>query len=100
MIPYVKDIAFEYGRPDRVSPLIRRVIADNPGPFTFTGTGTYIVGAGEVAVIDPGPDLTSHLDALMAATGGERITRILTPHTHIDHTPLTAALARATGAIV
>ena len=57
MIPYVRDIKFEYGKVDQVSPLIRRVIANNPGPFTFTGTGTYIIGKGEgVAVIDPGPD--------------------------------------------
>ena len=55
MIPFVRQMAFEYGRADPVSPLIRRVIANNPGPFTFHGTGTYIVGRGEVAVIDPGP---------------------------------------------
>ena len=54
MIPYVRDIDVEYGRCDVVSPLIRRVTANNPGPFTFRGTGTYIVGHGEVAVIDPG----------------------------------------------
>lgn len=100
MIPYVRDIAFEYGRADQVSPLIRRVIANNPGPFTFTGTGTYIVGRGEVAVIDPGPDLPDHLEALLAATQGERVTHILATHTHVDHTPLTAALARETGAVV
>ena len=56
MIPFVRDIQFRYGEPDQVSPLIRRVIADNPGPFTFTGTGTYIVGRGEVAVIERVPD--------------------------------------------
>jgi glyoxylase-like metal-dependent hydrolase (beta-lactamase superfamily II) len=100
MIVYVRDIDVEYGRSDTVSPLIRRVIADNPGPFTFTGTGTYIVGHGEVAVIDPGPDLPAHLDALLAATKGERVSHILTTHTHADHTPLTPALAQATGAVV
>ncbi|HUZ12339.1 MAG TPA: MBL fold metallo-hydrolase, partial [Caulobacteraceae bacterium] len=73
MIPFVRDIAFEYGRVDRVSQSIRRVIARNPGPFTFTGTGTYIVGEGEgVAVIDPGPDQPEHLQAILAAVGGER----------------------------
>ena len=63
MIPYVRDLQVEYGRVDPVSPLIRRVIAENPGPFTYLGTGTYIVGRGEVAVIDPGPELPAHLDA-------------------------------------
>ena len=72
MIPYVREIQFEYGACDQVSPLIRRVVANNPGPFTYLGTGTYIIGKGEVAVIDPGPDLPEHLDALMAALEGEK----------------------------
>jgi glyoxylase-like metal-dependent hydrolase (beta-lactamase superfamily II) len=76
------------------------VIAPNPGPFTFTGTGTYIVGRGEVAVVDPGPDLSEHLEALLQATSGERISAILITHTHLDHSPLTPALAAATGARV
>jgi glyoxylase-like metal-dependent hydrolase (beta-lactamase superfamily II) len=97
MIPYVREIDFEYGRVDQVSPLIRRVIADNPGPFTFTGTGTYIVGRGEVAVIDPGPDLPAHLDALLAATAGETVAAILITHHHADHSPLAAALKARTG---
>ena len=98
MIPFVRQMAFEYGRCDPVSPLIRRVIANNPGPFTFHGTGTYIVGAGEVAVIDPGPMIAEHLDALMAATAGERIAAILVTHDHADHAPLAAGLAALTGA--
>ena len=93
MIPYVREIAFEYGRVDQVSPLIRRVIANNPGPFTYTGTGTYIVGQGEVAVIDPGPDMADHLAALLAATTGERISHILVTHHHADHSPLSRPLA-------
>ena len=84
MIPYVREMTFEYGRSDAVSPLIRRVVADNPGPFTFLGTGTYIVGHGEVAVIDPGPDIDAHLEAILAATAGERISHILVTHHHID----------------
>ena len=100
MIPFVRQMDFSYGEADQVSPLIRRVIADNPGPFTFTGTGTYLVGAGEVAVIDPGPDDPAHLEALMRAIEGERVTAILTTHTHQDHSPLAAALAEATGAKV
>ena len=100
MIPFVRDMDFAYGRPDQVSPLIRRVIADNPGPFTFTGTGTYLVGRGEVAVIDPGPALPAHLEAILEAVRGERVTTILVTHTHLDHSPLSAALARETGAVV
>jgi len=98
MIPYVRDIQFEYGRTDQVSPLIRRVIANNPGPFTFTGTGTYIVGRGEVAVIDPGPDMPEHLDAILAAIEGERVGAIVVTHHHIDHSPLAGPLKAATGA--
>ena len=98
MIPYVRTFPFEYGRADQVSPLIRRVVAHNPGPFTFTGTGTYIVGRGEVAVIDPGPDLPEHLEAILAATDGEKIAAILVTHNHADHSPLAQPLARATGA--
>ena len=100
MIPFVREFEFQYGLPDQVSPLIRRVVARNPGPFTFTGTGVYIVGRGEVAVIDPGPALEAHLAALLAATAGERITHILTTHTHADHAPLAGPLAARTGAIV
>jgi len=76
------------------------VIARNPGPFTFTGTGTYIVGSGEVAVIDPGPDLPEHLQALERALAGERVAVILVTHTHLDHSPLAGPLARLTGAPV
>lgn len=98
MIPYVRDIQFEYGRCDQVSPLIRRVICNNPGPFTFTGTGTYIVGHGEVAVIDPGPDQPEHLEAILAAVAGERVTHILITHHHSDHSPLAGPLKERTGA--
>ena len=98
MIPYVRDIKFEYGRSDQVSPLIRRVIAENPGPFTFTGTGTYIVGRGEVAVIDPGPDMPEHLAAILAAIEGETVSAIVVTHHHIDHSPLAGPLKAATGA--
>ncbi len=100
MIPYVREMAFEYGRADQVTPLIRRVIASNPGPFTYLGTGTYIVGSGTVAVIDPGPALGAHLDALLAALAGERVSHILITHTHMDHSPLAHPLAKLTGAKV
>src|SRR5688572_22583899 len=100
MIPFVREIEFEYGRCDQVSPLIRRVIADNPGPFTYTGTGTYIVGRGVVTVIDPGPDLDGHLQALLEALDGEVVSHILVTHHHSDHSPLARPLAKATGATV
>jgi glyoxylase-like metal-dependent hydrolase (beta-lactamase superfamily II) len=100
MIPFVRDIKFEYGQVDQVSPLIRRVIANNPGPFTYTGTGTYIVGQGEVAVIDPGPDMDDHLEAILAAVAGEIVTHIFVTHNHMDHSPLAHPLAKATGATV
>lgn len=97
-VPFVRDFDFEYGRADAVSPLIRRVIADNPGPFTFTGTGTYIVGHGQVAVIDPGPDSPDHLAAILKAVEGETVVAILVTHNHADHSPLATPLARITGA--
>jgi glyoxylase-like metal-dependent hydrolase (beta-lactamase superfamily II) len=83
-----------------VSPLIRRVVAPNPGAFTFHGTGTYIVGHGKVAVIDPGPMIGHHLDALTAALDGETVTHILVTHTHIDHSPLARPLQGRTGAAI
>ncbi len=83
---------------EQVHPLVRRVLAANPSPFTFTGTQTYLVGIGEVAVIDPGPDLPDHVAAILAATQGETIDAILCTHTHRDHSPASRALAAATGA--
>ena len=100
MIPYVREASVEYGVAQACSPMIRRVMAKNPGPFTYLGTGTYIVGRGQVAVIDPGPDLPEHLDAILAATAGETISHILVTHHHSDHSPLAAALKAATGAPV
>lgn len=97
-IPYRRDFAFEYGRLEPVAPGIRRIVARNPGPFTFKGTGTYVVGEGEVAVIDPGPDLPEHVAALLAGLDGERITHILVTHTHRDHSPAARAVKEATGA--
>jgi glyoxylase-like metal-dependent hydrolase (beta-lactamase superfamily II) len=89
-----------YGMAEQLTPLIRRVLADNPSPFTHTGTGAFIVGAGEVAVIDPGPELDSHFEALKRALDGERVSHILITHTHSDHWPLSARLSRLTGAPV
>jgi len=100
MIPYVRKIDFEYGQSRRVSTLIRRVIANNPGPFTYTGTGTYIVGQRQVAVIDPGPRDPAHLEAILAAVEGEQVTHILVTHHHLDHSPLAMRLKERTGAVI
>jgi glyoxylase-like metal-dependent hydrolase (beta-lactamase superfamily II) len=97
-IPYRRDFAFEYGRLEPVAPGVRRIVARNPGPFTYRGTGTYVVGEGEVAVIDPGPDLDEHIGALLASLAGEQVTHILVTHTHRDHSPAAKALKEATGA--
>src|SRR5579863_1541651 len=97
-IPYRRDFAFEYGKLEPVAPGVRRIIAHNPGPFTFRGTGTYVVGEGEVAVIDPGPDLAEHVAALLASLAAERVSHILVTHTHRDHSPAAKPLQAATGA--
>ena len=86
------------GKVERVQPGVRRLLAANPSPFTYSGTQTYLVGEGEVAVIDPGPDLPDHVEAILAATAGERVTAILCTHTHRDHSPASRPLAEATGA--
>lgn len=80
------------------SPLVRCLLAPNPGPFTFEGTCTYLVGTGEIAVIDPGPDNETHLQALLQALGGSVVSAILVSHTHLDHSPLAAKLSSITGA--
>lgn len=79
--------AAPYGAAEALSPLVRRVLARNPSPFTFTGTGTYIVGHGTVAIIDPGPADPEHLDAVAAAVAGETVSHFLITHTHMDHSP-------------
>jgi glyoxylase-like metal-dependent hydrolase (beta-lactamase superfamily II) len=88
------------GVPSALSPLVRRIVAPNPGPFTGPGTNTYLVGIDEVAVIDPGPDDASHIDAIIGASMRERIRWVLLTHTHPDHTPGTTRLVKATGAEV
>ena len=78
-----QDVA--YGVAQEVAPGVRRIVANNPGPYTFLGTNSYVVGSGEVAVIDPGPAEPSHLEAIAAAIKGERLTHILITHSHRDH---------------
>ena len=99
----VPDLSKEpYAVAEQVSPLIRRVLAHNPSPFSYTGTQTYIVGSDDVAVIDPGPlgDDPAHVEALIRILDGERIVAIMCTHTHRDHSPAAAPLAAATGAPV
>jgi hydroxyacylglutathione hydrolase len=94
------DLAFEpaYGRAVAVAPGIERITAPNPGPFTFHGTNSYIVGTSSVAVIDPGPENEAHWQALTAALAGRRVTHIFVTHTHRDHSPLARRLKAETGA--
>lgn len=83
-----------------MSPLVRRVLARNPSPFTYTGTGTYIVGRGTVAIVDPGPDDAEHIAALLETVVGETVSHIVVTHTHRDHSPAAPAVKAATGAQV
>ncbi len=94
------DLAFDApaGRMIRVSPLVRRIVAPNPGPFTFTGTCAYIVGAGDVAIIDPGPEIPDHVQALLDGLKGEKVAAVFVTHTHRDHSPAARLLQQATGA--
>jgi len=94
------DTRFEaaHGEAVPVAPLVVRVTAPNPSPFTFHGTNSYIIGTDTVAVLDPGPDDEQHLAALLAAIGPRPVSHILVSHTHRDHSPLAARLAAATGA--
>jgi len=89
---------YPYGKAVDISDSLRCVVASNPSPFTFTGTNTFIIGRGSVAILDPGPDDDAHLDALLHATKGETISHILISHTHKDHVALTQKLEEKTGA--
>src|SRR5689334_1054976 len=88
----------EAGRVEEIAPGLRRLVAPNPGPFTQSGTCSYIVGRGAVAIVDPGPDHEQHRGRLIDATAGERVAAILVTHTHMDHSPGAAALKAMTGA--
>jgi len=88
------------GRAEEVVPGVRRILADNGGPFTFKGTLTYIIGKGKVAIVDPGPDDPAHIQAVLDAVRGETVTHIFVTHTHRDHSPAVPAIKAATGATV
>jgi glyoxylase-like metal-dependent hydrolase (beta-lactamase superfamily II) len=87
-----------YAKLERLEPGIARVLAHNPSAFTYYGTQTYLIGSEEVAVVDPGPDLPEHVDALEQALGGRRVAAIMCTHTHRDHSPASRPLAERTGA--
>ncbi len=87
-----------YAKPEQVEPGIARVLAHNPSAFTYYGTQTYLVGTNELAVIDPGPDLPEHVEALEKAIGGRPVAAIMCTHTHRDHSPASRPLAERTGA--
>jgi glyoxylase-like metal-dependent hydrolase (beta-lactamase superfamily II) len=99
MVSFVREMAFAYGEPDQLSPLVRRVVSRNPGPFTFHGTGVYLVGGADgLAVIDPGPDMPGQMDMLLSAIGPAKVAAILVTHGHLDHSPMARPLASVTGA--
>jgi glyoxylase-like metal-dependent hydrolase (beta-lactamase superfamily II) len=99
-IPFDKKLDLAPGRVDEVAPGVRRILVDNPGPFTFTGTLSYIIGRGKVAILDPGPDDARHVGALLDAVRAETVTHIFVTHTHRDHSPAVPAIKVATGAKV
>jgi L-ascorbate metabolism protein UlaG (beta-lactamase superfamily) len=95
-VPPLDDV--RYGTCQQLSPLVQRVIANNPSKFTYRGTGTYIIGRNDVAVIDPGPDNADHKRALEEALKGRRVVGIVVTHCHADHVPLAGWLRDVTGA--
>src|SRR3954470_23792512 len=99
-ISFNRDFPLKPGVPEEVRPGVRRVLCNNPSPFTFSGTVSYIIGKGQVAIVDPGPDNEEHAAALLNAVRGETVTHILVTHTHRDHSPNTARIKAATGATV
>ena len=99
-VPFNRNFPLPPGTVEEVRPGVRRLLCDNPSPFTFTGTVSYIVGRGKVAIIDPGPDNEAHAKALLDAVRGETVTHILVTHTHRDHSPNTPRIRHATGATV
>jgi glyoxylase-like metal-dependent hydrolase (beta-lactamase superfamily II) len=99
-VPFNKQFDLVPGVPEEVMPGVRRVLANNPSPFTFKGTVSYVVGRGNVAIIDPGPLDERHIAALLDAVRGETVTHVFVTHTHRDHSPAAARIKAATGAMV
>ncbi len=99
-IPFDTTFDLVPGQAKEVAPGVRTVVADNPGPFTYKGTVSYIIGRGKVAILDPGPDDDAHIGALLDAVRGETVTHIFVTHTHRDHSPAVPKVKAATGATV
>ena len=99
-IPFDKSFDLMPDTPKEVAPNVRAIVANNPGPFTFKGTMSYILGRGKVAIVDPGPDDDAHVAALLDAVRGETVTHIFVTHTHRDHSPAVPKIKAATGATV
>src|ERR1700740_644745 len=99
-IHYNKVFDLAPARPEEVSRGVRAVLANNPGPFTYKGTVSYIIGRGKVAILDPGPDDDAHVAALLDAVRAETVTHIFVTHTHRDHSPAVPKIKAATGAKV
>src|ERR1700730_4520078 len=99
-VPFDKSFDLEPGRVREVAPRVRAIVADNPSPFTFKGTMSYIIGRGKVAILDPGPEDDAHIAALLDAVRGETVTHIFVTHTHRDHSPAVPKVKAATGAKV
>lgn len=97
-IPFITDFDFRYGELEQVTPLIGRVVCHNPSPLTFYGTNTYLIGKSELMLIDPGPDLNVHLEAILKAIVNRKLTHILVTHSHWDHFKLVNKLQEKTGA--
>jgi glyoxylase-like metal-dependent hydrolase (beta-lactamase superfamily II) len=97
-IPFDKHFDLAPGKVEEVRPDVRRILCNNPGPFTFKGTVSYILGKGRVAIIDPGPLDDAHIAALLDAVRGETVTHLFVTHTHRDHSPAAARIKAATGA--
>jgi len=99
-IPFNKTFDLEPDTVIEIAPRVRAVVANNPGPFTFKGTMSYIIGRGKVAILDPGPDDDAHIEALLDAVRNETVTHIFVTHTHRDHSPAVPKIKAATGAKV
>lgn len=98
-LTFERSFEFAYGEPREVAPGVTRIVAANPGPYTFKGTNTYLVGSQRLAVVDPGPDLAAHQTAILKAAAGRPITHIILTHAHRDHFEGLARLKQSTGAL-
>jgi glyoxylase-like metal-dependent hydrolase (beta-lactamase superfamily II) len=99
-IPFDRTFDLAPGKVEEVVPGVRRLLCNNPSPFTYKGTVSYIIGRGRVAIVDPGPDDASHVAALLEAVRGETVTHVFVTHTHRDHSPAVPRVKAATGATV